>query len=158
MSLYEIADGTRLLTTDPAKLDLRMVHHVLTRSYWSPGIAFHTVQRGVEHSIPFGVLENGQHVAFARVISDRTTFAYLADVFVLEEFRGRGIGSWMMAGILAHPELRGLRTWLLATRDAHRLYGKHGFVPLPNPDRWMRFPAEPDHESARRIAAEVEAD
>jgi GNAT superfamily N-acetyltransferase len=154
MTYYEVRSGSLLLTTDRARLDLTLIHEFLRGAYWCPDVAYDTVKRAIERSIPFGVFENDRQVGFARVISDCSTFAYLADVFVIEECRGRGIGDWMMKGIIAHPDLEGLRTWLLATRDAHGLYARHGFVPLPNPERWMRMPAMPDHESARRLARE----
>src|SRR5438105_2822481 len=148
MSHYEVTDGPLLLSTDPDRLDLEFVREFLAGSYWAPDIALDTVRRSVRHSIAFGVYRDGHPVGFARVISDRATFAYLADVFVVEEWRGSGVGDWMMQGIIGHPELQGLRRWLLATRGAHAFYARHGFVPLPNPERWMQRPGEPDHESA----------
>jgi peroxiredoxin/predicted N-acetyltransferase YhbS len=151
---YEIRKGLLLLTTDRDRLDLAMIHGFLEGAYWSPRIALDTVRRAIEHSLAFGVFDGARQIAFARVISDYATFVYLADVFVLEEFRGRGIADWMLEGITAHPALEGMRTWLLATRDAHGLYARHGFVPLPHSERWMRMPAEPDHETARRLARE----
>ena len=108
------------ISTDPAKLDLAVIHGFLTTSYWSPGIARERVERAIRHSLPFGVYEGERQVGFARVITDYTSFAYLADVFVLDAYRGRGLALWLMETILAHPELQDLRRWLLATRDAPR--------------------------------------
>ena len=125
------------ISTDPAKLDLAVIHGFLTTSYWSPGIARERVERAIRHSLPFGVYEGERQVGFARVITDYTSFAYLADVFVLDAYRGRGLALWLMETILAHPELQDLRRWLLATRDAHALYRKVGFDALPTPERFM---------------------
>ena len=129
--------GEFWITTDAARFDLSVVHGFLERAPWSPGVSLETVQRAIAHSLAFGLFHGERQIGFARAISDRATFAYLADVFVLESYRGRGLGSWMVGVILAHPELRGLRRWLLKTREAHALYRKHGFVPLPKPERWM---------------------
>lgn len=126
-----------LVTTDPARVDLAVVHGFLTEAYWSKGIPLETVRRSIELSIPFSLLESERQIGFARVISDRATIAYLGDVFVLSEFRGRGLAGWLMECVLAHPELQGLRRWILATRDAHGLYLKSGFTGLANPERWM---------------------
>ena len=126
-----------VISTDPARLDLGLVHAVLTESYWSKGIPLATVKRGIEHSLPFGLFERERQIGFARVITDRASFAYLADVFVLEAYRGRGLADWMMQVIVAHPDLQGLRRWVLLTRDAHGLYARHGFTPVLQPDRYM---------------------
>jgi GNAT superfamily N-acetyltransferase len=125
------------ISTDPARLDLPGVHAFLTASYWAKGIPLPAVERSVRHSICFGIYRGHQQVGFARVISDRATFAYLADVYILPAFRGRGLAKWLMQCILAHPDLQGLRRWSLLTRDAHRLYQAFGFQPLKAPERWM---------------------
>jgi GNAT superfamily N-acetyltransferase len=126
-----------VVTTDPARVDLTVVHGFLSGSYWAKGIPLETVRRSVENSIPFSLLVSGRQIGYARVISDRATIAYLGDVFVLPEFRGRGLSVWLMECVVSHPELQGLRRWILLTRDAHGLYEKFGFTALANPPRWM---------------------
>jgi len=123
--------------TDPTRLDLELVHGFLTRSYWSPGIPLETVRAAIEGSLCFGMYEGGRQIGFARLVTDRATFAYLADVFVLETHRGRGLSKLLMAAVVAHPDVQGLRRWLLASRDAHGLYRQFGFQPLANPDVFM---------------------
>jgi GNAT superfamily N-acetyltransferase len=125
------------ISTDPSRFDLDVIHGYLARSYWAAGIPRETVERSIAGSLCFGAFDGNSQIGFARVITDRATFAYLADVFVLEEFRGRGVASKLMEAIVGHPELRGLRRWLLVTRDAHRLYERFGFRPLAHPDRHM---------------------
>jgi N-acetylglutamate synthase-like GNAT family acetyltransferase len=127
------------LTADPARLDVDAIHAFLSKTYWSPGIPRHLVQRAIDNSLCFGILLQGKQVAFARLVTDKTTFAYLADVYVLEEHRGKGLARRMMEAIKAHPELQGLRRMMLATRDAHDLYAKFGFKPLAAPDRMMEL-------------------
>ena len=126
-----------LISTDCALLDLPTIHGFLTASYWAAGIPLDTVRRSIEHSLAFGLYHRDRQIGFARVITDHATFAYLADVFVLEAHRGQGLGHWLIETILAHPELQGLRRWTLATRDAHALYRSAGFTPLQAPERWM---------------------
>jgi N-acetylglutamate synthase-like GNAT family acetyltransferase len=129
-----------VISTDKEKLDVAAIHAYLTRSYWSPGIPKAVVERAIEGALCFGVYtEAGQQVGFARAITDRATFAYLADVYVLEEHRGRGLGKWLLEAILAHPALQGLRRILLATRDAHGLYEQFGFKPLVRPESFMEI-------------------
>jgi GNAT superfamily N-acetyltransferase len=125
------------VSTDPARLDIEVIHSYLTQSYWAAGIARERVERSIAHSLCFGLYHLGNQVGFARVISDFTTFAYLADVFVLESHRGRGLSKWMMACILDHPELQGLRRWMLGTRDAHGLYAQFGFTELDDAKKYM---------------------
>lgn len=123
MSDYEIS-------TDPARLDVALIHRWLSeQSYWAAGIPRDIIERGIANSINFGLYhaKEGQ-VGFARVVSDRATFAYLADVFILDAHRGRGLSKRLMEAVLAHPELQGLRRWTLATRDAHGLYEQFGFT------------------------------
>jgi GNAT superfamily N-acetyltransferase len=131
------------LSTDPARLDVDAIHAFLTTAYWSPGIPREIVARAIQHSLCFGVYDGARQIGFARAITDRATYAYLADVFIIEEYRGRGLSKWLMAGILAHPDLQGLRRWSLATRDAHGLYRQFGFTELGAPERWMEI-ARPD--------------
>jgi GNAT superfamily N-acetyltransferase len=125
------------ITDDPAAVDLDVVHAFLARSYWARGIPRETVARGVAHSLPFSLFLGDRQVGFARAVSDRATFAYLADVFVIEEHRGRGLGAWLVATVLGHPDLQGLRRWLLATRDAHGLYLKLGFTVPADPSVFL---------------------
>ena len=121
------------ITDDPRAVDLAVVHEFLASSYWARGIPRETVARAVARSLPFSLFQGDRQVGFARAVTDRATFAYLADVFVLESERGRGLGGWLVATVLALPELQGLRRWLLATRDAHGLYRRFGFTPLADP-------------------------
>lgn len=132
------APGTITVDTDPARLDLAVVHGFLAESYWAKGIPLETVRRSIRNSLCFGLYEAENQIGFARVVSDRATFAYLADVFVLESHRGRGLGKLLMGAVVAHPDLQGLRRWMLATRDAHGLYAQYGFTPLPVPERFMQ--------------------
>ena len=126
------------ISTDAKRLDLDVVHGYLTRSYWSPGIPRETVERAIFNSLCFGVYDkSGAQVGFARLITDKATYAYLADVFILEEHRGKGLAKQLMDTIIAHPEVQGLRRWTLTTRDAHELYARYGFTPLGNPTRFM---------------------
>jgi GNAT superfamily N-acetyltransferase len=127
------------VSTDPERVDVDVVHDFLTNSYWAQGIPVETVRRSIENSICFGIYHGRQQVGFARIISDRATFAYLADVFILPEYRGRGLSRWLMECIMEHPDLQGLRRWMLATRDAHGLYARYGFTAVKKPDRWMEI-------------------
>ena len=127
------------ITTDAGRFDVAAIHEYLTQSYWSPGIPRATVERAIANSLCFGVLKGGEQVGFARVVTDRATFAYLADVFVLEPHRGKGLAKKLMRVILAHPDLQGLRRFTLATRDAHGLYKQFGFNEIGNPSRLMEI-------------------
>ena len=124
------APGAYEISTDPARLDVAAIHGYLTRSYWSPGIPIEIVERALRHSLCFGVYESagGAQVGLARVVTDYATFAYLCDVYVLEEHRGHGLGKRMMRELMAHPALSGARRVMLATRDAHGLYAGFGFL------------------------------
>jgi GNAT superfamily N-acetyltransferase len=127
------------VSTDPTRLDVALIHDFLRRTYWSPDIPREIVERGIAGSLNFGAYAHGAQVGFARVVTDRATFAYLCDVFVVEAWRGRGISKFMMECILAHPELQNLRRWMLATADAHGLYRQFGFQPLGKPERMMEI-------------------
>jgi len=127
-----------IISTDKARFDVAAIHAYLTRSYWSPGIPRAVVEKAIAGSLCFGLFsEQGNQVGFARAITDGATFAYLADVYVLEEHRGKGLGKWIVETTLAHPSLQGLRRILLATRDAHELYAQFGFEPLATPESLM---------------------
>lgn len=132
MNTYEIS-------TDPGRLQPDAIHAYLTRSYWSPGIPKELVVRGIANSMCFGIYQGESQVGFARVITDKASFAYLADVYVLEEHRGQGLSKRLVGEILAHPELQGLRRFLLATADAHGLYAQFGFNPLARPQNMMEL-------------------
>ena len=132
MSAYEIS-------TDSARLDVDAIHAFLTRSYWSPGIPRATVARAIANSLCFGVFWQGQQVGFARMVTDKTTFAYLCDVYVLEAHRGHGVSKQLMKHVMEHPDLQGLRRFSLVTRDAHGLYEKFGFTPLVRPEGHMEI-------------------
>jgi GNAT superfamily N-acetyltransferase len=127
-----------LFSTDKSLLQLEVIHPYLSQeSYWAQNLPVEILERSISNSLCFGVYDNGRQIAFARIISDFATFAWLADVFVLESHRGKGISKWMMENITTMPELQGLRKWMLGTRDAHGLYEKYGFTPLKNPGRFM---------------------
>lgn len=114
-----------------------MILQFLASSYWAKGIPAATVEKSLAHSLCFALLDGDRQVGFARVMSDRATFAYLADVFVLPGYRGRGLAKWLVECVLSHPDLQGLRRWMLATRDAHGLYERCGFTPLKQPEVFM---------------------
>ena len=137
--VYELRQGSYGISTDPARLDLDVIHGYLSRSYWAEGVPREVVARSLEHSLNFGLYEWERQVGFARVISDRATYAYLADVFVLESHRGRGLGVFLIDAVMSHPELEGLRRFGLVTRDAHGLYDRFGFRPLAEPERHMEI-------------------
>ena len=129
-----------IVSTDPQKMDVDVIYAYLSRSYWAEGRTKATIEKSLRNSLNFGVFTSeGAQIGFARVITDYATFAYLADVFILEEHRGHGLSKRLMATIMAHPELQGLRRWSLATRDAHGLYAQFGFTPLPKPEIWMQI-------------------
>jgi GNAT superfamily N-acetyltransferase len=131
--------GDYEISTDPARVDVEVVHRFLTNSYWAKGIPIETVRRSIENSLCFGIYYGRHQVGFARVISDCATFAYLADVFTLSAYRGRGLSQWLMECIIGHPDLQGLRRWMLATQDAHGLYAKFGFTPIASALPWMEI-------------------
>ena len=154
-AIIEYQRGEYVISTDPARLDLDVIHGFLTNCYWAKGIPREVVARSIEHSLCFGVydgssgltprLANGAapgvpaQVGFARVVSDFATVAYLGDVFVVESHRGRGLSKWLMGCVLQHPALQSLRRWILLTRDAHGLYSQFGFTPVKAPERYMEL-------------------
>jgi GNAT superfamily N-acetyltransferase len=125
------------ISTDPSRLDLDIIHRYLRASYWAKGRRRSVIERAIRNSICFGAYLEGGQVGFARVVSDRAVFAYLADVFVRPAYRGRGVSKALLRAVLDHPDLQHLRIFLLATRDAHGLYSQFGFRPLAEPGRWM---------------------
>lgn len=144
---HEWRRGEYLISTDRARLDVALVHKFLSESsYWATGRPRAVVERSIEHSLAFGIYrgerppeeqQQQQQIGFGRVITDYATFAWIADVFVLDEFRGRGLGRWLSEVMIAHPDLQGFRRWALATKDAHELYRRVGFQELQHAARWM---------------------
>lgn len=126
-----------LISTDPARLDLDVVHGFLKDCYWAAGIPREVVARSIQNSLSFGLYTPDRQIGFARVVTDFATFGYLGDVFILEPFCGRGLGTWLMEAVFSHPDLQRFRRWVLLTRDAHDLYRKSGFTALHYPDRYM---------------------
>ena len=140
MSAQHIEPGSEYeFSTDNQRLDIDTICGFLTRSYWSPGIPRAVVERAIAGSMPFGVYRLSEQVGFARVVTDKATFAYLADVFIVEAHRGRGLSKRLMAFVMAHPDLQGLRRFMLATKDAHGLYAQFGFTATANPARIMEI-------------------
>jgi GNAT superfamily N-acetyltransferase len=139
MQASEYRKGDFLVSTDRELIDLDVVHEFLTQSYWAAGIPRDVVARSIENSLCFGLYVQSKQIGFARVITDYATYAYVGDVFVLESFRGRGLGRWLMECIMQHPRLQGLRRWSLVTRDAHGLYAQFGFAPLKKPQNYMEL-------------------
>ncbi|WP_158623708.1 GNAT family N-acetyltransferase [Corallococcus llansteffanensis] len=136
---HERRRGRFKVTTDPKQLDAQSIHASLTRSYWAEGISKDLVARSLQRSLCFGLFDEDRQVGFARVITDHATFAYLCDVYVLEEYHGQGLGTWLVEAVAEHPSLAKVRRFVLATRDAHGLYAKFGFTPLQAPDRFMEI-------------------
>ena len=133
--------GNYEISTDRSRLDLELIHSYLSNeSYWASGRSREVIERSIENSLPFGIYTQNKQVGFARIVTDYATFAWVADVFVLAEHRGRGLSKWLMEVIITHPRLQGFRRWVLSTKDAHGLYEKFGFILLHRPERWMERP------------------
>jgi GNAT superfamily N-acetyltransferase len=139
MKGYDVHHEGFTISAEPSRLDLDAICAFLRRSYWAQDRTRETMQRALEHSLCFGLYEGERQVGFARVVTDYATFAWLADVFIDEEYRGRGLGKWLVETVLNHPELHGVPRWLLATRDAHELYRRFGFAALAAPERRMEL-------------------
>lgn len=133
----EVHQNGFTISTDPARLQPEVIVAALAESYWANQRSREVIERSLEHSLCFGVYRGADQVGLARVVTDYATFAYLCDVFILPSERGHGLGKWLMQTVMTHPELQGLRRWMLATRDAHGLYAQYGFTALPAPERWM---------------------
>lgn len=134
--------GEFTISTEKKRLQFDVIQSFFVNdSYWAKNRTPEQTRTAIEHSICFGLYREDQLVGFARVVSDQATFAYIGDVFVLQEYRGRGLSKWLMETIVTHPDLQGLRRWVLATYDAHGLYEQYGFTPLVHPDRWMELSA-----------------
>ncbi|MDQ1708443.1 MAG: hypothetical protein QOJ88_1654 [Pyrinomonadaceae bacterium] len=140
--------GAYTISTDDRLLDLQVIHDFISnQSYWGQGRTLAVVQRALDNSLNFGLYQDAQQIGFARVVTDYATFAWVADVFILPAYRGRGLSKWLMEIILSHPELQGFRRWVLATKDAHGLYERFGFIPLHRPERWLERPDRNMQES-----------
>lgn len=139
MSDFVRTRGPYTITSDPQRIDVDAVHAYLSRSYWAENIPRATVASSIAGSLCFSLFHAERQIGFARVVSDGATFAYLCDVYVLEAYRGQGLGKWLMAELMSHPRLQGLRRFLLATRDAHGLYAQFGFTPTAKPASLMEI-------------------
>jgi GNAT superfamily N-acetyltransferase len=142
----ETTQNNFLISTDKSKLQIDIIHNYLSNhSYWAANIPLEIVERSITNSMAFGVYYQEENilkqVGFCRVVSDLSTFAYLADVFILEEYRGKGLSKFLVETVLKHPDLQGLRRWILATLDAHGLYTQYGFEPLDKPQNFMQIKA-----------------
>lgn len=132
------------ISSDQSDFDFNVIHSFIANSYWATGMPKNTLQKAIKNSLCFAVLkDNGEQVGFARIITDKSTFAYLADVFILQSERGIGLSKWLLATITAHPDLQGLRRMMLATQDAHGLYESFGFKSIDNPECLMQI-CQPD--------------
>ena len=135
--IFEIERGGYSISTDPARLDIDAIADMLSRSYWAHARTRENLERALEYSLVFGLYEGSRQIGLARVVTDYGVFAYLCDVLVHEEYRGKGLGKWLLETVHSHPALQNLRRWLLATRDAHGLYEKFDWKSLKDPERWM---------------------
>lgn len=137
---WEARRGPYTISTDRSRIDVEAIHDFLSRhSYWAQGRAYETVERSLRNSLCFGVYEGEKQIGFGRAITDFATYAYVADVFILPDYRGRGLGKWLMEVIMDHPGLQGLRKWALHTRDAQELYKRYGFVETGANGRYLEF-------------------
>jgi GNAT superfamily N-acetyltransferase len=127
------------ISTDPSRLNRDTITDMLTRAYWAKGRPRERTERALDNSLVFGVYEGNRQIGLARIVSDYAIFAYLADVFIHEDYRAHGLGKWLIETIMSHPDLQGLRRWSLATRDAHGLYEQFGWSPLTSPSNWMEI-------------------
>jgi GNAT superfamily N-acetyltransferase len=139
MSVHEVERDALTISTDPSRLDLDTICAFLSRSYWAQDRTRETMQRAMEHSLCFGMYDGAKQVGFARVVTDYATFAWLADVYIDEAYRGQGLGKWLVQTLLSHPEMQDVPRWFLATRDAHELYRRFGFDALVAPERRMEL-------------------
>ena len=136
--MQEWRQADYVISTDRDRLDLPFIHNFLSNTaYWAQGRSLDLVRRSLDNSLNFGLFHGREQIGFARVVTDYATFAWLADVFIIEDYRGRGLGKWLVEVITTHPRLQGFRRWVLATEDAHELYRRFGFTELKLPERWM---------------------
>jgi len=136
-AIIETHQNNLTIGTDPARLDLNAIYEMLNRTYWANGRSIEMIERSLQNSLVFGIYDDSHQIGLARVISDYATFAWLCDVFIHEDYRGQGIGKWLIETVIAHPDLKGLKRIMLATRDAHGLYAQYGFKALETPEYWM---------------------
>ena len=138
---YAVSNENYTISNDKSLLNINVIYDYLSKeSYWAKDIPLAIVEKSIDNSLCFGVYCNDVQIGFARLITDKATFGYLADVFIVEQFRGKGLSKWLIETIHAHPKLQTLRGWFLATRDAHELYKKFGWQSLQNPARFMQKP------------------
>lgn len=147
----EFQRGRFNISTDKARLNHEVIHRFLETAYWSPGIPKSVVDRAISHSLCFGLYQDSDQIGFARVVTDYTNHAYLCDLFVLEAYRGQGLGRWLVECIVTYPELQNIRRMLLATEDAHNLYREFGFQPLGEPHKFMEKPFDRSWERDKRL-------
>ena len=137
--IIEVKRDNFTISTDPSRLDVDAIADMLTRAYWAKGRPRERTERALDNSLVFGLYNGAKQIGLARIVSDYAVFAYLCDVFIHEDYRALGLGKWLMETVHAHPDLQGLRRWVLATHDAHGLYKQYGWTPLENPDNWMEI-------------------
>ena len=141
---FEYAKSKYVISNDRSKLDIPLIHKFLLKeAYWSKDIPYNLVQKSIENSLNFGLYLNENQIGYAKVISDFSTITHLGDVFILESYRGKGLGKFLMHNIMYHERIQGLRSWILLTSDAHFLYEKFGWTPLLEPKKWMEI-SNPD--------------
>lgn len=144
--MLEVKKDNFTISTDPSRLDVDAIVDMLTRAYWAKGRPRERTKRALSNSLVFGLYDGDKQIGIARIVSDYAVFAYLCDVFIHEDYRSRGLGKWLMETVKLHPDLQGLRRFLLATHDAHDLYKQYGWMLLENPHNWMeilhRYPSE----------------
>jgi len=143
---FEVHRDRFIISTDPARLDVDAIVDMLSRAYWAVGRPRERTERALQNSLVFGVYEGNRQIGMARVVTDYSIFAYLCDVFIHEDYRGHGLGKWLIQAILEHPDLADMRRWVLVTHDAHELYRQYGFTSIGDPEHWMQnfklFPGE----------------
>lgn len=137
--ILEVRKDRFIISTDPARLDVDAIVDMLTRAYWAAGRPRERTERALRNSLVFGVYDGDRQIGLARVITDTSIFAYLCDVFIHEDYRGHGLGKWLVRTLMEHPDLADVRRWLLVTSDAHGLYRQFGFTSLEDPGRWMQI-------------------
>jgi N-acetylglutamate synthase-like GNAT family acetyltransferase len=144
--MIETQHGQFTISTDPNRLDIDAICDFLSRAYWANTRPRERTERALKNSLVFGVYEGDKQIGMARVVSDYSIFAYLCDVFIDEDYRGHGLGKWLIQTIMEHPDLKEMRRWVLVTSDAHGLYKQYGFTTIEDPEHWMqlfrRFPEE----------------
>lgn len=136
--IIELQRGRFTISTDPARLDIDAIVDMLSRAYWAIGRPRERTERAIRNSLVFGIYDGERQIGLARVVTDYSIFAYLCDVFIHEEYRANGLGKWLVQAIMEHPDLAGMRRWVLVTNDAHGLYRQYGFTSLDDPGEWMQ--------------------